>query len=39
MIPSNSSPAWVLYTKSGPGWDQDVVKGGLPTFEAMLPMG
>jgi hypothetical protein len=23
----------------GPGWDQDVVNGGLPSFEAMPPMG
>jgi hypothetical protein len=37
--PEQFKPAMVIYTKSGPGWDQDVVNGGLPTFEAMPPMG
>jgi len=37
--PSQFEPGMVIYTKSGHGWDQDVVKGGLPTFEAMPPMG
>jgi hypothetical protein len=37
--PEQFKPGMVIFTKSGPGWDQDVVKGGLPTFEAMPPMG
>ena len=37
--PEQFKPGMVIYTKSGRGWDQDVVEGGLPTFEAMPPMG
>lgn len=37
--PSQYEPQMVIYTKSGQGWDKDVVGGELAQFEGMPPMG
>jgi hypothetical protein len=37
--PGQFEPQMVIYTKSGQGWDKDILGGELAQFEAMPPTG
>ena len=37
--PGQYEPQMVIYTKSGRGWDKELLSGDLPQFEGMPPMG